>query len=165
MRTTAIAMLVACLPLAAPADTGKADRVLRLSEPVAVTATHEIFGAPMDVDGQPLSLKEAIGRSAGEGATEVLIAARVAQVCQKKGCFFIAEDGNTVARVTFKDYGFFIPTDSSGKTVLLTGVVRPSEVSAVEAEHYASDLGNTSPKAIAGIEHQIVASAVAVPRP
>jgi hypothetical protein len=119
----------------------------------------------MDVGARPLSLAEAIDRGASQpGTPEVLISTRIAQVCQKKGCFFIAEDGDTVARVTFKDYGFFIPTDSSGKTVLLSGVVQPSQVSREQAEHYASDLGDASPKAIAAIPHQIVASAVAIPK-
>ena len=164
MRTRSIAMLLACLPLVAVADGGGSKPVVRLSEPVAVTATHEVFGAPLDVEARPLSLAEAIDRGAGRGTQEVLISTQVAQVCQKKGCFFIAEDGDRVARVTFKDYGFFIPTDASGKTVLLSGIVQPSQVSREQAEHYASDLGDASPKAIAGIQHQIVASAVAVPK-
>lgn len=153
-------MLLACLPLAAAADSA-----LRLSEPVAVTATYEIFGAPLDTAAPTLTLTQVIERLGSQPDREFMIATQVAQVCQKKGCFFIAEDGDTIARVTFKDYGFFIPTDASGKTVLLSGVVKPSAVSGKQAEHYAADLGATSPGAIEDIEYHIVASAVAVPKP
>ncbi|HSN70002.1 MAG TPA: DUF4920 domain-containing protein [Steroidobacteraceae bacterium] len=166
MKTThALAALGLALPLVGALAADGTDRVVRLSEPVAVTETHEVFGAPLDTSAAALSLAEAITAAPGHGDREVVIETTVAQVCQKKGCFFLAEDGETVARVTFKDYGFFIPTDSSGKTVLLSGVVKPSEVTAKQADHYSSDLGGkTSPSAIAGIEYQIVASAVAVPK-
>jgi hypothetical protein len=159
-----IAILLAFLPLTTFGETTGTDRVIRLSEPVAVTDHYEIFGAPLDVSLQGLSLATAVERIEEHVGREVVISTRVAQVCQKKGCFFVAQDGDTVARVTFKDYGFFIPTDSSGKTVLLKGVVTSSKVSDERAAHLASDLGDSTPGAMAGIRHEIVATAVAVPK-
>lgn len=160
----AIAILMVVLPMTSVGESAGAERVVRLSEPVAVTERYEIFGAPLDTSSQPVSLAEAIEHGAGTAGREIVIATTVAQVCQRKGCFFIAQDGDTVARVTFKDYGFFIPTDSSGKTVLLSGVLTSSEVSDERAAHLASDLGGTSPQAVARIRYEIVASAVAVPK-
>ena len=42
--------------------------------------------------------------------------AQVASVCQVKGCWMVLDlGGGTQARVTFKDYGFFVPMDIVGK--------------------------------------------------
>jgi len=95
---------------------------------------------------------------------EVLLATRIAKVCQKKGCFFVAQDGAATARVSFKDYGFFIPTDSGGKDVILLGTFSRKNVSKEEAEHYAKDLGETADSSPERFQYSIVASAVKIPR-
>ena len=83
---------------------------------------------------------------------------------QKKGCFFVAQEGPSTARVSFKDYGFFIPTDSGGKNVVLLGTFSRKSVSKEEAEHYAADLGETAASTPEMFEYSIVASAVKIPR-
>ena len=92
------------------------------------------------------------------------VTTRVAKVCQKKGCFFIAQDGDAVARVKFKDYAFFIPTDSADKQVTLTGVFTRKELTAEQASHYAADEGRTEASAKARSEYQIVASSIRIPK-
>ena len=69
-----------------------------------------------------------------------------------------------VMRVSFKDYGFFVPTDISGKRVEFTGEVVAREMTAEEAEHYAEDLGTEEPPVEPGMVYEIVATAVRVPR-
>lgn len=139
--------------------------VVRLSEPVEVTQRFEVFGAPVAFDGEALSLAEVVGNSERYLGTEVQVTTRVASVCQKKGCFFIAQDGKAVARVTFKDYEFFIPTDSADKQVTLTGTFTQKVVSAEQAAHLAEDLGKANPGAArAHTEYQIVASSIRIPR-
>ena len=95
---------------------------------------------------------------------EVLVETRIAKVCQKKGCFFVAQEGPSTARVTFKDYGFFIPTDSGGKNVVLLGTFSRKTVSQEQAEHYAADLGETVVATPEKFEYSIVASAVKIPK-
>lgn len=138
--------------------------VKRLSEPVMVTETHEIFGARLSQGGTPLSLNEVIKENDKYQDQQVLLQTRIAKVCQKKGCFFVAQEGENTARVSFKDYGFFIPTDSGGKDVLLQGVYSRKSVSQEEAEHYAEDLGETAPVQPGRFEYSIVATAVKIPR-
>ena len=43
--------------------------------------------------------------------------------------------------VKFKDYGFFVPKDISGKEVVLEGVAKSELLSEDEAKHYADDGG------------------------
>jgi hypothetical protein len=148
----------------APAVFAGESEVKRLSEPVAVTATHEVFGAMLPDNGTPLSLGDLIKDNDKYLDQEVLLATRIAKVCQKKGCFFVATEGAVTARVSFKDYGFFIPTDSGGKDVVLVGTFSRKSVSKEEAEHYATDLGETGAANPERFQYSIVASAVKIPR-
>jgi hypothetical protein len=148
----------------APAIFAAEEEVIRLSEPVAVTASHEVFGAMLPDEGTPLSLSDLVNENEKYQDQEVLLATRIAKVCQKKGCFFVAQEGATTARVSFKDYGFFIPTDSGGKDVVLLGTFSRKSVSKEEAEHYAKDLGETATVSPDSFEYSIVASAVKIPR-
>ena len=140
------------------------DEVKRLSEPVAVTSSHETFGALVPDTGAPLSISELVKDNDKYQDQEVLLATRIAKVCQKKGCFFVAQDGAATARVSFKDYGFFIPTDSGGKDVVLLGTFSRKNVSKEEADHYAKDLGETADSSPESFQYSIVASAVKIPR-
>jgi len=67
-------------------------------------------------------------------------------------------------RISFKDYGFFVPTDISGKRVTFTGEVVAREVTVDEAAHYAEDLGATDSAVAPGKVYEIVATSVRVPR-
>ena len=68
-------------------------------------------------------------------------------------------------RVTFKDYGFFVPTDSGGKRVTIVGTFDRKVISEKQARHYAEDAGQ-DPSQIVGerTEYSIVATSVVVPR-
>ena len=159
----AIALLAVGTGVAADPGADEA-KVIRLSEPVEQTVDSESFGAPLD-DSVPLVALEKIASSGSDYAGKsVRVETRVAKVCQKKGCFFFAQEGNSVVRVSFKDYGFFVPTDVSGKRVTLVGEVVAREVTAEEADHYADDLGADAPPVKQGEVYEIVASAVRVPR-
>ena len=152
-----------CLFVAAPllADDGS---VIRLSEPVQVTDTHEIFGAELPAETETISLSQLIRQSETIFGQDVMVETEIAQVCQKKGCFFIARDGDAVARVRFKDYGFFIPTDASGKTVVLAGTLSKVELTPEQAAHFAEDLGQPAPPADEPVfEYQITATSVQIP--
>ena len=138
--------------------------VIRLSEPVEVTETHEVFGSPLPDSGTPLSLADLMTDENKYLDQEVMVETRIAKVCQKKGCFFVAQEGASTARVTFKDYGFFIPTDSGGKNVVLLGTFSRKSVSKEQAEHYAADLGEKAAAEPEKFEYSIVASAIKVPR-
>ncbi|MDO1499941.1 DUF4920 domain-containing protein [Winogradskyella maritima] len=67
----------------------------------------------------------------------------IKEVCAKKGCWMIMDIGNgETARVTFKDYGFFMPLDASGE-VIVNGKAFVSETSVADLKHYAEDAGKS----------------------
>lgn len=80
------------------------------------------------------------------------IEGEVVEVCKKKGCFIkIKRAGEAEPiMVKFKDYGFFMPQDIVGKTVVLEGEARITETSVERLQHYAEDAGK-SPEEIAKI--------------
>ncbi len=136
--------------------------VIRLSEPVEVTDAYETFGAPLPA-ADAMSLAAVIEDADRYADADVQITVKVKQVCQKKGCFFVAQDGPHIARVSFKDYGFFVPTDISGRTVTLHGVLKRNEITEAQAKHFSEDAGR--PGAFkAGPQYEIVAVSVRVPR-
>ena len=142
-----------------------AGEVVRLSEPVMVTDTHEIFGAPLPESDRVLKLADLIGHSDQYLGKEVMVSTRITKVCQKKGCFFLAQDGDAMARITFKDYGFFVPTDSAGKSVMLAGVFSRQKLSAEKAQHLAEDMGEKPQEPLTGgFEYAIEATSVSIPR-
>jgi len=147
----------------APGLYAEEGKVTRLSEPVEVTDTYEVFGSTLPESGTPLSLAELVSDNAKYLDQEVLVETRIAKVCQSKGCFFVATEGASTARVTFKDYGFFIPTDSGGKNVVLLGTFSRKSVSKEQAEHYAADLGEKAAALPEKFEYSIVATAVRIP--
>ena len=161
-RLTIIAMLLLGLFAAGIAYGG--DTVVRLSEPVAVTDDAEIFGALLDESLPVVSLSELAQHEDPDSVGEFLLTTRVSQVCRKKGCFFIAQQGTTTMRVSFVDYSFFVPTDISGKHVTLSGKLVRKELTQEQAEHLAQDLGEEdAPVVKAGTVNEIVATAVSVP--
>jgi len=154
-------LAVATLTMAALAD----DAVVSLSEPVIETETHADYGTALPASKVLHSLSEAIAQLDDLAGQSVVIETEIQQVCQKKGCFFIARDGQAVARVRFQDYGFFIPTDSAGKTVTLAGTLERVTLTPQQSAHFAEDLKQKPTAApVADFEYQIMATAVRIPR-
>ncbi|MEM1438872.1 MAG: DUF4920 domain-containing protein [Pseudomonadota bacterium] len=138
-------------------------QVIRLSEPVESTETYETFGSPLPAVAEEASLVDVLDDSDRYADTDVQVTTKVKQVCQKKGCFFVAQAGGHVVRVSFKDYSFFVPTDISGKTVTLHGTLKRHELTQAQAEHFSKDAGE--PGAFKpGWQYEIVAVSVRVPR-
>ena len=161
----AISILAVAALFALPALASADDQVIRLSEPVEVTDDYEVFGSKFEPAGEPVALAEIIANDDDYADQEVVVKTRVAKVCQKKGCFFIAQDGEAMARVSFKDYGFFVPTDTGGKTVTLVGTFSKKVITEAQAKHFAEDAGE-DPSKVTGdrTEYAIVATSVLVPR-
>jgi hypothetical protein len=139
--------------------------VVRLSEPVASDAGSETFGAPLAAEPAAVPLAEVIADADRFVDRPIVVTARIDRVCQKKGCFFIARDGDALVRVSFKDYSFFIPTDTSGRQATFAGELRRETVSEESANHYANDLGDAKPDLLeTGPAYTIVASAIRISR-
>jgi hypothetical protein len=95
----------------------------------------------------------------------VAVEARVAEVCRMKGCWMVLTDGARSARVTFRDYAFFVPRDLAGKTVIAEGTLSRRLLSAEEAEHLDKESGSPTASVPAPREEwALVATSVVLPR-
>ncbi|MFN1833915.1 DUF4920 domain-containing protein [Balneola sp. MJW-20] len=162
MRNLILSAIISLTSLAVAAqDKG----VIRLSEPVIETDTYEVFGESNYSWEQALNLHDVIRLQDDYINKEVLIESQITQVCQKKGCFFITQSEGFYARITFKDYSFFIPTNTAGKTVLVKGVFNLKELSAEQSQHYQEDLtGRFFEGALATQEYSIIATSILIPK-
>ena len=70
------------------------------------------------------------------------VSGKIEAVCQKKGCWMELKnaDGSSI-RVTFKDYGFFMPLDCAGKTAIVDGIAKVDVTSIDDLKEYAKDDG------------------------
>jgi hypothetical protein len=80
----------------------------------------------------------------GKETMQVKLKGEINEVCQMKGCWMTVDAGNdTEIRVTFKDYGFFVPKDAAGKTVVFEGEAKYETVDVKTLKHYAEDAGKS----------------------
>lgn len=79
-----------------------------------------------------------------EGSAEAIIQGEIKEVCTSKGCWLSMDLPNGESmRVTFKDYGFFVPTNSQGFPIILKGVGTRVETDVETMRHYAEDQGKS----------------------
>lgn len=97
----------------------------------------------------------------------VQVEGQVRRACERKGCWMeLATDAKGPGvRVTFKDYGFFVPLDAAGSQAKVEGVVKVAELSEERAKHYESE-GAIVPRGADGKprEVQLVATGVELRR-
>lgn len=104
------------------------------SQPPAPNATGEYGNTKFDA-----KTAQAVSPTATEG--DVIIKTTVAEVCPKKGCWMKVQGAKAgeQMRVTFKDYGFFVPTELNGKEVALQGRYVKHTESVEEQKHLMQD--------------------------
>ena len=78
------------------------------------------------------------------GLTKTKLSGEIIETCQKKGCWMSINTGTDTVFVTFRDYGFFVPTDSvNGKTAIIEGELFLDTTSVKMLKHYAEDGGKS----------------------
>jgi hypothetical protein len=124
------------------------------------------FGAPLG-DAPRVALADLVKDAVLYSGKTVKTEGVVSAVCQGSGCWMTLKSGDRSVRVTFKDYGFFVPMDSAGATVVMEGVFNVKTISEATAKHYASETAGGKPDAIKGDQKELsfVASGVELLRP
>lgn len=108
------------------------------------TTEWTVFGDTIDTENV-LSTDEMMVMVDESGTANVKLEGLIEEACQKKGCWMkVKIDGiEDPIRVTFKDYGFFVPLNSAGDDVIMEGVVKYDTVDIDVLKHYAEDAGKT----------------------
>lgn len=101
------------------------------------------YGQPLDTLPPALrvDLRTILAAPSEYHGKQVQVAGVVERACSRRGCWMELSpaQGEPGCRVTFKDYGFLIPTDSAGKRARLRGTVGVTEVVAEAVAHYESE--------------------------
>lgn len=110
------------------------------------------FGAHITPENA-ITYEEVMPKMATADSLSMKVTGKVKEVCQKKGCWMTLvsdQPGYPEMRVTFKDYGFFMPKDLSGKKVVIEGFAQVTTTPVDVLRHYAED-AKKSPEEIAAI--------------
>jgi hypothetical protein len=89
----------------------------------------------------------------------VLVEGEVRRACTRKGCWMELSEGQDAAapgcRVTFKDYGFFVPTDSAGSKARVEAKVESKLVKASMVQHLEEEGATFASKEPDGSAHEV----------
>ena len=128
-----------------------------------LTRGEALKGAPV------VKLADLLAKPQEHSGKTVLVEGQVRKACEKKGCWMELATGTDAkgpgVRVTFKDYGFFVPLDSAGSQARVEGLVQVEELSESRAKHYEGE-GAIVPRGSDGKprEVQLVATGVELRR-
>jgi hypothetical protein len=101
-----------------------------------------VRGDPLPKNQAALPLSAVLSKP--EDGKKVLVEGVVRRACSQMGCWMelAPAEGGQGVRVTFKDYGFFVPTDSAGAKARVQGTVKVAQLSAEQAEHLRAEGGS-----------------------
>lgn len=101
------------------------------------------FGEEIN-DSGVVSLTQLVNELQVNEEFEGKVVGEIKEVCAKKGCWMTLDLPNGQSmRVTFKDYGFFVPLNSQGYPVVLEGVASKKVTDVATLRHYAEDEGKS----------------------
>jgi hypothetical protein len=101
------------------------------------------FGADIN-DSGVVTLTELVAELESKDEFSGKVVGEIKEVCSKKGCWMTIDLPNGQSmRVTFKDYGFFVPLNSSGYPVVIEGIATKKVTDVETLRHYAEDAGKS----------------------
>ena len=98
-------------------------------------------GAAISAETPTVALAQVLENPDEFTKSAIVVEGLVETACQNKGCWMqvVPGAGQSGMRVTFKDYGFFVPKDSKGLKARIEGVVAVKKLSKDEAQHLADE--------------------------
>ncbi|MDP2039607.1 MAG: DUF4920 domain-containing protein [Algoriphagus sp.] len=140
---SALSLVMLSFSCQKPAESVKVETAIK-AEPVGeVEVVPGVYGAEL-ADNSVIGTAEMVTVVEASGTFTGKISGEIKEVCTKKGCWFTMDLANgEPMRVTFKDYGFFIPTNSQGFPIILEGVATLTETDVETLKHFAEDQGKS----------------------
>ncbi|HEY3254191.1 MAG TPA: DUF4920 domain-containing protein [Polyangiaceae bacterium] len=110
----------------------------------APAVSAKAFGAPIS-PGSELALADVLASPERFRDQAITVQGHVRSACTRRGCWMELAEGADPklpgCRVTFKDYGFFVPTDSAGANAKVQGTLGVNTLSAERVAHLESEGG------------------------
>jgi hypothetical protein len=118
----------------------------------------ERYGAPLGA-GKALPIASVLSGGASYEGKSLIVEGEVRRACTRKGCWMelseSTETNTPGCRVTFKDYGFFVPTNSGGAHAKVEGVVEVEKVAASHVKHLEEEGATFAKKAPDGTAEEV----------
>ena len=113
------------------------------NDSTALNAGYEYYGDSITPEGA-IPASELIAKVGSAQSMNLKVEGIIESCCQKKGCWteVFVNDSETV-HVTFKDYGFFVPMDAGGKTIIMEGIAKYDTTNVEMLKHLAEDAGKS----------------------
>lgn len=92
-------------------------------------------GAAISPDAKRVAVAKVLENPAGYSKSPVVVEDVIEKNCTNKGCWMVLGG----MRVTFKDYGFFVPLDSKGMLARAEGVTSVKVLSKQDVDHLESE--------------------------
>jgi hypothetical protein len=123
------------------------------------------FGAAIQ-PGPEVALSALLADPKAYAEQTVTTEGKVQRACSRKGCWMEIGEGEDACRITFKDYAFFVPTDSAGAHAKIQGRLDTREVEPAAVAHLESEGARFRNKKADGsaTEVRMIASAVELTR-
>jgi Domain of unknown function (DUF4920) len=127
-------------------------------KPAAPTDGVRTFGEKL-APGEKATLSAVLAAGDRYANKVITVEGAVRKACTRKGCWMeLAEstsEGTPGCRVSFKDYGFFVPIDSAGSRARVQGVVTASKLPAASVRHYEEEGAVFANKEPDGSAHEV----------
>jgi hypothetical protein len=108
------------------------------------TSEYSNYGEAITPEGA-VEMQALLAQLEGQDSLAIKMTGAIEQTCSKMGCWMTVDMGNgETMRVTFKDYGFFVPKEGmEGKEVVFEGVAKRKVTDVDMLKHFAEDAGKT----------------------
>ena len=115
--------------------------VFAVGLPLAAGAQELVKRGAAIGDSPVVDLAQALRSISSYADRTVTVEGKVNRVCQMKGCWMelVPVGADRGIRVTFKDYAFFVPTDSRGASARLEGMFEQNTFSKADADHLIAE--------------------------
>lgn len=135
----------------------------REERPTLAPGERKIFGDAL-TESALTPLVDVIAKPAQYADKTVLVEGSVRRACSRRGCWMelATSEQGPACRVTFKDYGFFVPLDSAGAQARVQAVVEKATLRPRDVRHHereGAQFPNKNPDGSAD-ETRLVASGV-----
>lgn len=149
MNKIKIFAVLMALAIVACTDKKNATNEESIADNDKIVTDSTMFGEPFAIENAKAP-QIVITELAPQDSLQTTLKGTVNEVCKAKGCWMTIDIGNGESmRVTFKDYGFFVPKDIAGKEVIFTGQVKYSETDVATLRHFAEDEGKSEEEVLA----------------
>ena len=139
LKVLFLVLAVACSPQKQEATDSEV-----VEEPVAEVKLTGNFGAEIS-GNEAISTVDLLAALEDSDSVAVKVESEILKTCAIKGCWMnLALTDDEHMRVTFKDYGFFVPKEGvEGKTAIIEGYAQKVTTDVETLKHFAKDEGKS----------------------